>query len=472
MRIAILQRIPYEFIGVMHISSIIKRAGSTCEVFIADLEGERTLEKVALFSPEIIAFSIMSVDYAWFRDMVSKIHAANIDVPIIVGGVHATLFPELIEQNDVDAVFVGEAENSLEQFLCHYSDEKRLKSVEGLYYKDKSGMIFRNGVSKLISNLDVLPFPDRGIYYDKYDVLSMKDTKHFLTSRGCPFQCTYCYNKSYQDLYKGKGSYIRHFSQERIIHEIVETRKRYFMKCINFSDDAFTQNPQWLNKFLLLYKKEVSLPFICSVRADMMTDALAGALKDAGVHTVMFGIECGSEKIRNEILNKRIKDNDIRRCAEILREYKIPFGTFNMFAIPSETIEDAFKTVKLNIEIKTDLPWASILMPLPKTEIVKIANDLKLLPENFDFNHLPTSFFMESPLILHKKYVYENLQKVFYFAVKYPWSLPLWSILIRINFPLFFKGIFALSFLLRFSKIRNIPLWKSVKILWGFRNVI
>ena len=471
MKIAILQKIPYEFIGVMFLSSIIKKLGHECEVFIADIDRAHLLENARRYAPDLIAFSLMSNDYSWFKDKMFYLQHTSQDIPVIVGGPHATFFPELIENNKVKAVFLGEAEGTLEEFLLNYDNEDILKTIDGIWYKDKDGTVYKNEMRLLLQNLDELPFPDRGIYYDKYDILGMRDQKPFITSRGCPYRCTFCYSNICQKLYQGKGRYVRQFSPERIIQEIKETKERYLLKSVSFEDFAESvQDPHLLIKFLSLYKKEVKLPFKCSLRANIMTNDLAKALKDAGVNAVIFGIESGAEHIRNNVLNKRIKDRDIIECAKILKRHGIKFGTYNIFGIPSETIKDAFKTVELNIRIKTDFPWASILTPYPKTDIAKIAAQLKLIPENFDCADLPASYFSSSVLNLPNKHVFENLQKVFYYAVKYPFTFPLLRKLVKINCHLFFKVLFSLSFILRFSKEQNMPLWKTIRMAWGFRD--
>ena len=187
MEISILQKIPYEFIGVMFLSSVIKKLGHECEVFIADIERTHLLENVRRYCPDLIAFSLMSNDYSWFKDTMSYLRQTSQEIPVIVGGPHATFSPELIESNNVKAVFLGEAEGTLEEFLCNYDNEDKLKTIDGLWYKDKDATIYRNEMRFLLQGLDQLPFPDRGIYYDKYDVLNMKDQKSFMTSRECPY---------------------------------------------------------------------------------------------------------------------------------------------------------------------------------------------------------------------------------------------------------------------------------------------
>ena len=461
---------PYEFFGVMYVSSVIKKSGHSCEVFILDWDTKRFLENIRLYAPDLMAFSLASCDYGWFKACISRFRSSKLDMPIMVGGPHATFFPELIEENDVDFVFRGEAEDSLEEFLCSYIDRDKVKFLKGIWSKGEDGKVFKNDVRQLRQDLDTLPFPDRGIYYDKYSALKIRSEKRFFTSRGCPYQCAFCHNAALLELYNGKGKYIRRFSQERIMREIQDMQARYVLKIVIFVDDLFCQDVDWLTKFLEIYKKEIRLPFKCNVRADMMTEELVRTLKDAGLYSVAFGVESGNEKIRMEVLKKRIKDEDIIRCAGLLHKYGIRFTTFNIFATPTETVEDAFKTVEFNIRIKTDFPWASILSPYPMTEISRLVAKLNLLPEGFEFAKLPSSFFHKSPLNLPQKYILENIQKVFYFAVRYPRLLPLFKKLVRIRFPHFFNVLFYISSILRYSKERTLLLHEAAGVYWRARR--
>jgi radical SAM superfamily enzyme YgiQ (UPF0313 family) len=472
MKVALVQKIPYEYIGVMFLSAVIKKGGGESASFIAALEGRRLLPNLRQYQPDLVAFSLLSPDHRWFAGLVREVKAALPGVPVIAGGPHPTFFPEIIEWPELQAVFVGEAEGSLAAFLRHFGNDGALGSIPGIWYKDSGGAIRRNPVGPLVQDLDRLPFPDRSIYYDKYPVLKNKEVKTFITSRGCPNNCSFCYNHGYRELYRGGGRYVRHFSPERIIAEIKETRAMAPAESIEFQDDAFTYNPEWLDTFLALYKAEVGLPFKCLVRADMVTPEIARQLRTAGLSSVIFGVESGSETIRNTALKKHITNRQITGCADTLHAEGIKFGTSNMFGIPGETVEDALETIRLNIRIKTFYPWASLLMPYPRTKIAEICRERGLIPADFSWNGLPGSFFSETPLRLPEKHVYENLQKVFYLAVRYPWTFPLFQRMVKLRLPRFFKALFVVSYILKFAREKEISLFSAMRILWHFRDTL
>lgn len=472
MKIAFVQKIPYEIIGVQYLSAIAKKNGHKTDVFIADIDGSAFVRNVADYHPDLIAFSLMSSDYGWFDRVLAEIKKDHPGVPVVAGGPHPTFFPEMIEENDLQTVFLGESEDSFTEYLQKAQNQQSLNNIPGTWHKDKSGLIHRNLISPLNARLDSLPIPDFELYFSKYPILGQKILKTFIASRGCCFACSFCYNDRYHKLYRGQGPYVRHLPPSKIIEWIDRVRSKYPMEIVEFQDDAFTQNKPWLKDFLHLYKTRVDLPFKCLVRADMVDDEVARLLKKAGALVVVFGIETGNQEIRNTILNKNINNEQIYKCAKILRKHGLKFGTSNMFGLPTESLDKAFQTVQLNIDIRTDYPWAAVFMPFPNTKITQFAQAKKLLRADYDFKNLPSSFFSTSPLKLENKHAFENLHKVFYFTVRYPWTFPFMKKIIHLKWPFFFRSIFAFSYLCKYAEEKKISKLKAFGILWSFRHSI
>ena len=173
-----------------------------------------------------------------------------------------------------------------------------ITDIKNFWIKD-NGLVHKNNVRPLIQNLDDLPFPDRELLYGKDTYLRESKIKRFLSNRGCPFNCTYCFNRAYKEIYKG-DKIIRWRSVENLISEINEVKSRYPLELVRFIDDVFILPPvTWLEKFARLYKKEINLPFVCNLQVKIVTEDKIRLLKEAGCTAVYMAIEAGNDSMRN-----------------------------------------------------------------------------------------------------------------------------------------------------------------------------
>lgn len=429
----------------MSIAAYLKKRGRESRVLIEG--GERDLIKaVKDFAPDLIGFPCLTGSHQWALSTAAKLKR-EIPTPNIFGGIHPTFFPEIITYPQVDMVCRGEGEETVSQVVERLEKAAPLDDIQGLWFK-KDGEIIRKELRPLIADLNDLPLPDRDIYY-RYKILANNPTKHFMSGRGCLFNCSFCYNSPQQKLYQSRGN-LRLRKIEAVLEELAYVKRRYPLKTVVFDDDIFIINREGLFNFLDEYKRRIGLPFICNVRADLINGVIARALKKGGCFRVCMGVESGDEDFRCRILNKRIKDSQIMEAAGILKDEGIKILTNNMLGLPGENLAKALTTVNLNIKLKTDYPWCSILQPYPGTEIADYALQNGYL-KKIDPDHFQPTFFegslLEQPDI--KEVV--NLQKFFYLAVKFPRLLPLIKRLVRFNyFAPAYNFIFLLTFAFRF----------------------
>jgi len=333
--------------------------------------------------------------------------------------------------------------------------------IENLWFK-KNGSVIKNPVRPLIEDLDTLPMVDREIYYNHYRFLRTYPTKRFMVGRGCPFNCAYCCNRELKRIYQGKGKYVRRHSVDRILNEIKEARKNYDMKTIDFIDDDFISDKEWLHSFLEGYSKEIKLPFSCLVRIDLVDEETAALLKESGCTTVSFGIESGNENLRNSILKKRLSDESIVNGGLLLKKYGLKVNTYNMLNIPGETLKDGYQTVNLNIKVATDFPWCSIFQPFPGTEFWDnlVANKS---PEGITNSIESLNFYSFSPIQQEDSTPLMNLEKLFFYAVKFPFLRPIIKRLVYFPPNKIFHYLFLIAFAYRHSKANNMSLWEELK---------
>ncbi len=232
-------------------------------------------------------------------------------------------------------------------------------------------------------------------------------------------------------------------------------------------DDTFILNKSWVQEFSELYRERVGSPMLCLVRADQADEDSIAALKRAGVKNIFFGIESGDENLRNDLLKKGVTDEDIYRTATLLRKYGIRFRTYNMVGLPGETLEQALKTLRINADLRTDFPWCAIFHPFPGTELGELAAEKNLLmrsPED-----APPSFFKESIIRQPRSREIANLQKLFYYGVRFPRLIPGIQRIIRLPENPIFEFLFLVGYAISLYGSENLTIGEIVSI--GLRNV-
>jgi len=451
-KVAIVQRNLNENLAAMQLSACLKAAGHEVDCFI-EAEEKDLVSAVKAYGADIIGFTAISGMHNWCVETATKLK--NADNLLIFGGPHPTFFPDILEEDALDAICIGEGEGALLELADAYPDINAIKKISNLHVK-AGGKVHKNPIRPLIEDLDTLPYPDRDLVY-KYPSLARNSRKTIMCSRGCPYSCTFCFNSAYRKLYGGHGKAIRYRSAENIIGEILDIKERYGMKSVYFQDDTLIVDHAWMLDFLGKYKERVGLPFTCLLRADLVEEKIVAALKDAGCVAVHFGIESGNERIRNEILKKGVTDEEIKTTARLLKEHGIRFKTYNMLQLPHESIDEAFQTLEMNSMIGTDYPWASILLPYPKTELTEYMMCHGLISKEYDVDDLSSSFF--NPKKPSKEeWPFVNLQRLFFYGVKFPFLLPVIKRAIKLPPNPIFDILFFISHAYNYSGSENMSI--------------
>ena len=463
MKVAFLQNFWYEYLGVMSISAVVKKGGHKTRVFINQAE-KNLLQAVLLYDPDVICFPTYSGSQGWVLKKALKFKKKTGKL-IVLGGPHATFFPEIVKEKGVDIVCRGEGEYPVVELLDALKKWQRFDKIKNLWVK-KGGRVIKNPLRRLIDPLDKLPLLDREVYY-RYRSLAHNRVKNFNIGRGCPFRCAYCHNAGLAKIYKGKGRYLRYHSQERVLQEIEMVRKKYPLKVVYFIDDTFTANKKWLKRFLLLYKKKIDLPFVCNIRADLLDKELARGLSRAGCISVFMGVETGNEKMRIKLLNKQITNKQFKKTAQLLHQYKIYLAANNMIGLPGESLEEALETLRFNTEIKVDLPWCAIFQPYPGTELTNYCLKKGYVAKK-DIDQIGLSFLKRSVLKNKNNRELVNLQKLFHLGVKFPWLVPVIKKLIKLPLTFIYDFIFLINQGLSYKRFFRFSMADFLPHAWYF----
>ncbi len=423
------------------------------------------LDSITKEKPDLIGFTCMTSFVTEVCTLAGKIKE-EFQIPIIIGGPHASLCPEIIDEGPFDIVCRGEGELALVDLLDAIDAREDYTAIRNLWVK-QDGNVFKNEPRPLIEPLDQLPLIDWSCY-EGTPVQDFPPMVHPI--RGCPYSCTYCFNEATRRMYKGLGSYIRHFSVERTIEEVNAALRYFSPSPVVFNSDVLGLDLDWMEKMLDAYTAATDRPFFFLIHPERITERCVDILTRHNCCGVAFGVESGSERVRREVLNRHYSNELLLEVAERLHKRGIGFRSYNIVGIPTETEDELWETIDINIKMKADFPRVSICTPMPETRILEIAKAEGLLDSHFSFADIPHSILMGSVLKNVDIDRIENSACFFITAVKLPRLRRVikWLTHTKHNFLYRWWGYFVFAYYLKRSEQRR--LIPHLKSLWANRH--
>jgi anaerobic magnesium-protoporphyrin IX monomethyl ester cyclase len=427
--------------GVMSISAVLKHYGHDCDIIVENLERD-PLQAITKSKPDLIGISCTTGSHTWAKQTARRIKK-KMNVPIVVGGPHPTFYPGAMDDSSIDIICIGEGEHAILELAQNIDCGSDITKIRNLWVRDSHGEIHKNPLRPLIQDLDALPFVDRELYHKYKPLRAYEHSPLIITGRGCPYSCSFCFNKTLREMYSGtEGHYVRRRSAMNVTYEIRRIQGTYDVRRILFMDDTFILGRTWVLNFLEVYRQLVALPFSCLVRADLVDEPLVKALRNAGCFFVRMGIESGNEQLRNQVLNKGITTEQIQNAARLIKKHGIKLSTNSILGIPGETIGTALQTLHLNVRIHPDFAWCALMQPYPKTELANYAIKHRYLRDDFSFDDLDHSYFFTTPIMTRDKTAITNLQKFFSICVTYPFLLPAVRCFVKLRPNVIFDALF------------------------------
>ncbi len=418
------QQIDYEPQGIMYLSSALKAAGHQVELAVAAHQDPMAVARA--FEPEVVAYSLITGSQRYYLKLNRRLKAEFPELFAVFGGPHPTFFPEMVEEEGVDGICRGEGESALVELVDNLEQGGPAAVLELDNWSFRhNGHIINNPVRPYVEDLDSLPFPDRDLVYERDPMAARSKIKHFLAGRGCPYNCTYCFNHALGELYRGKGKRFRLRSVDNVLEEVQWVRERYPLEFVVFVDDTFVLSKDWLADFAQKYPKRIGLPFFCNTRANLVTAEQVRLLGEAGCHCVSMGIETGSDRLRNDLLQRHMTRQQILEAARLIREGGLHFTTTSMIGLPTSSLEDDWETLELNARVRPSYAHVFIFQPYPRTELGEFSREHGWMVGTFDdigevaWDHSVLSFDEG-----HKRAL-SVLQRFFAIAVEWPRLIPL-----------------------------------------------
>lgn len=400
--------------GIAYLSAVARKRGHSTHLSIIDKHD--ILQKVQQVKPEVVAFSsVVTGEHEYLYEMSRRIKKQH-SCFTIMGGPHTTYYPEAAKEESLDAICIGEGELAFDELLACLESGKSIDKIQGIHTKE-----FRNEVGVLIQDLDSIPFPDRDLFF-KATPLGKFPLKTFMTSRGCPYPCTYCFNRPLMEIYRGKGKYLRRHSVGRVIEEIARIKKDYPLDFVKFEDDLFALRvDEWVEEFAKEYKKHINLPFNCLLRVDTINEDLAKIMKEAGCFSVTMSIDSGDAEYRHKILKRKMPDEEIINGFHAVEKYGIRTMTNCILGLPYSSTETELKAIELCVKSKIDYASFTVLVPYPRTEMGDYCMKEGIMDTSVDSYKM--SMTNESPLTCFtqkQKKIQNNLLELGALAVKFP----------------------------------------------------
>jgi anaerobic magnesium-protoporphyrin IX monomethyl ester cyclase len=366
--------------GIMYLASYLRLSGVNVEIIdasiskrIIPIEQREALlvDTILKKKPRIVGFSASHLEYEEVSRINQKILEKNGSIVTIVGGSQPTYRPDDFIQSGFNFICNGEGEKILLNFILEFRKNiPDWSSVKGLTWNN-NGSIVRNPACDLMSEKEI----DEN-YLPAYDLV---DKRYFefnagiirgllirgamiLTTRGCPFKCSFCGC----NLIFGKK--LRKKSIDRIDKELEYLKTRHGIEGVWIIDDTFTINREHVANVSKVLKKH-GLVWGCQSRVNTIDEEMIKIMKDGGCIQIDFGVESGSQRVLDEIIQKGITIEQVRNAFKLARKYKIRTLANFMIALPTETIEEFEMTKALADEIKADVCIFSIATPLPGTKL-------------------------------------------------------------------------------------------------------
>jgi anaerobic magnesium-protoporphyrin IX monomethyl ester cyclase len=397
--------------GIAMLASVLKNGGHDVQllVFTPDTPIFETLKSfIKRFHPRLFCLTAVSTQFPLICEIAKAIKQLDSTIFVALGGAHASLMPEeAIVSPYIDAVCVGEGDTAVVELAAQLEAGHQPANIHNFWFK-KPGteIIEKNDPAHFLSDLDSLPFIDRGLWQSW--IHEPERDPSVLVGRGCPFRCSYCSNHILGKL--ARGAYVRFRSPANIIAEVEQITQDRKVTNVYLEVETIGVNVEYafqlceaLSQFNDRRDTPIHFKINLAVTHKLIQDLdllnrLFTEFKRANIVTINIGLESGSERIRNEVLRRpRYSNQDILTFCSLAKKYDIKIIMFVMMGLPGESLADFRETLKMVRLCEPHNIWLSIYYPYPGTDLYRLAKQKKLFTEQ-NLSH-----------ILERRHPYLNL---------------------------------------------------------------
>jgi anaerobic magnesium-protoporphyrin IX monomethyl ester cyclase len=357
---------PYPPLGILYISSHLRRKGLQVEVFDSTFSSREQLFEVLRQGPP----AVLGV-YANLMTRSNVIAILQVAKEsgwqTVAGGPEPSAYiPEYLNAG-ADVIVIGEGEVTLEELVkvLQAGAWESLNRVDGIAFRNSDGTIIQTKPREQIRDIDVQPWPDReAIDVERYVATWRKHhgmgSVSLITARGCPYHCRWCSHEVF-------GKTHRRRKPASVADELEWLIERYQPDMAWMADDVFTIHPGWLSQYAdELKRRRLKLPFECISRADRLNPRVIETLAEMGCFRVWIGSESGSQRLL-DAMERGVTVEQVQSAVTICRSRGIQTGMFLMWGYEGEEVEDIEATVQHVKRTNPDIFFTTIAYPIKGT---------------------------------------------------------------------------------------------------------
>ncbi len=381
-------------LGLSYIAAVLERDGVDVRLVpchVLGLDWKDVGRMIETERPDIVGVTTTTENRFLSFRLAQVAKEAHPGVFTVLGGPHVknTAQDTLAHIRAVDAVCLGEGEETMSELVRCLAAKGDLGKVAGISWRAADGTVRHNQPRLPVADLNLLPMPARHLEpWEKYNFRMEVPGKgllpggNLMTSRGCPFTCTFCATPA------NWGRRVRALSPENVLREIEHLQERYGARVIWFYDDTFNFNPARAEAICdLIIERRLDISWFCEVRVDILEKPLFEKMVRAGLFHVGFGIESGSERISREIITKRATLKQAFDVVSWSRELGITANPFFIFSHPTETWAEAQQTMAIVEQLEGRCETSvAILHMYPGTPLEERARREGKLPRDFSWS--------------------------------------------------------------------------------------